>query len=63
VGDDIVLIVGALGNPFISDSEIQGRIGIGEDRNPLIGMYRHGIIQVGADEYLLDAQFGILVAE
>ena len=55
VRGDVVLFVRALGQPHMGDGELQGDIGIRQDRNPLVGMNRSTIVEVRAHVDLLDA--------
>ena len=56
MGLNIFFIIGAFFNPDISDSQLQGGIGIGQNGDPFIGMNRCAIVQIRADIDLLDAQ-------
>ena len=44
MGGDIFLIIGTLSNPVISDGQVQGGIGIGQDGYPFIGMDSRRIV-------------------
>ena len=46
---NVFLVIGALGDPDIRNGQLQGRIGIGQNGNPLIRMNRRAIVQVGTD--------------
>lgn len=63
VGGDVVLVIGALGQPDVGDGQLEGRVGVGQDGNPFIRMDGGGVIQIRADIYALDAQAGEPVAQ
>ena len=55
MGLDIIFILGAFFDPDINNGQLEGRIGIGQNRNPLVGMDGGAVVQVRADIDLLDA--------
>ena len=59
----VLFIISTFNKPDIGNSQPHGGIGIGTDRYPFIGMNCRRVIKVGADKYLLDAQFGEPVAK
>ena len=54
---DILLVIGLFLQPEIGDGQLKRRVGVGQHGDPLVGVDRGGIVQVGADENGLDAQF------
>ncbi len=54
VRGDVVLVVQGLGYPHNGDGELQGGVGVRQDRNPLVGVDGARIVHVGADEDRLD---------
>ncbi len=58
----IILIIGSFGNPDISDSQLQGGIGIGQYGNPFIGMNGRGIVRSGQMKTCFIADFGPEIA-
>ena len=63
MGFNIFFIISAFSNPVISDGQIHGGIGIGQNGNPFIGMDGGPIVQVRADINILDAQLSKPVAK
>ena len=55
MGVDVFLVPGALGEPDVDDGQLQGRVGVGQHRDPLVAVDGRGVVQVGADVDLLDA--------
>ena len=52
---DVLLVVRALGDPHVDDGELQRRVGVGEHRDPLVGMDGAGVVHFGTDVHLLEA--------
>ena len=53
MGFHILLIISAFGNPHVSNRQLQGGIGIGQDRDPFISMYARPHSS-GQDRYRTD---------
>ena len=60
---DVILVVGALPEPGPRDGKPKRGIGVGKNRNPLVGVNGGTIVEVGADVDLLDADLGPEVAD
>ena len=60
---EVGLVVGALLDPRVGYRQLQGRVGVGLDRYPLVGVHGVGVVHVGRDVYLLDAELGEPVAQ
>ena len=56
VPGDILLVIGPLGEPEVGDGQLHGRVGVGQDGDPLVGVDGGAVVQVGTDEDGLDAQ-------
>ena len=63
MGPDIFLVLGIFREPRVNDGELQRRIGIRQDRNPLVGMDRRAVIEIRADVDLLDADLSPELAD
>ncbi len=63
VGRQVLLVVGALGEPAVGDGQVEGGVGVGQQRDPLVGVDGVAVVAVGGDVDLLDAQFFPPVAE
>ena len=63
VGGHVVLVVRALDHPGVGDGQVQRRVGVGEDGDPLVGVDRAGVVEVGRDEDLLLAQLAPVVED
>ena len=63
MSSDIFLIISPFINPVVGYRQLQSGIGIGQNRDPFIGMNRRPIIQVRTNIDLLDAQLGKPVAD
>ena len=63
VGGDVLLVVGAFGDPHVGDGELQRGVGVGKDGDPLVGMNRGAVVEVGADVDGLEADLGEPVAQ
>ena len=50
VGLDVFLVVGAFGDPHVDDRQLQGGIGVGQDRDPLVGVDGAAVVQFRADD-------------
>jgi len=57
VGGDVLFVVCSLGDPHVDDRQLEGRIGIREDRYPLVGVDGRGVIEIRTDVNLLHARF------
>ncbi len=55
VSGDVILVVGVLGDPDVGDGQIEGRVGVGHHRDPLVGVDGRAVVEVGAHEDALDA--------
>ena len=55
MGVDVRLVVGALGDPHVHERELQRRVGVGKHGDPLVGVDRGGVVEIGVDVDLLDA--------
>ena len=55
---EVLLVVGVLGDPRVGDGELEGRIGVGQDGDPLVGVDGVGVVHVGRDVDLLHADLG-----
>ena len=49
VTGDVLFVVSPLGYPYVSDSDVQGRVGVWSDGDPFVGVDRGAVIEVGAD--------------
>ena len=49
MGLEVFFVIGIFGDPDISDGQLQSRIGIGQDRDPLIGVDRGCVVEVRTD--------------
>ena len=63
VGLHIFLVVGALVHPDVGDGQIESRIGVGQHRDPLVGVHRGAVVQVGSHVDGLDAEICEPVAQ
>ena len=54
----VLLVVEALVYPNVGYGELQSRIGIGQHRNPFVGVDDSAVIRIGADIDLLDTDVG-----
>ncbi len=59
----IFFLKGTFSDPGVGNRKVDGCIGIGLDRDPLVGMYGCSIVNLRADEDLLDAQLSEEVQE
>ena len=60
---DVFLVVGVLGDPHIGNGQLQGRIGVGQDWDPLVRMDSCAIVEIRADIYALESDVRQPVAE
>ncbi len=63
MGLDVLLVIRALGHPHVRHAQIEGRVGVGQHRDPLVGMNGSAVVEVRRDVNLLDAEFGPPVAQ
>ena len=55
VGVDVLLLVGSFRYPHVRDSELERRIGVRQDGNPLVGMHDRRVVRIGGDRDMLHA--------
>mgnify|MGYP007025180061 CR=1 FL=1 len=60
---EVGLVVGALLDPRVGNGQLQRGVGVGQHGNPLVGVHGVGVVHVGRDVYLLDAELGEPVAQ
>ena len=63
VGLQVFLVVGAVLEPLVGDGQVEGGVGVGQHRDPPVGVDGGRVVEVGAHVDLLDAQFGVPVAQ
>ena len=63
VGLEVLLVVGAVLEPHVGDGQVESRVGVGQHRDPPVGVHRRRVVEVGAHVDLLDAQLGVPVGE
>ena len=51
-------VVGALRHPHVRDGELHGRVGVGQNRDPHVGVHGVGVVHVRRDVDLLHTDFG-----
>ncbi len=52
---DVFFVPGVFLQPRIDDGQLQSGVGIRKHRDPLVGVHRGGVVEVGTDVDLLDA--------
>ena len=60
---EVLLVVGAVLEPLIGDGQVERRVGVGQHRDPPVGVHCGGVVEVRGHVDLLDAQLGPPVAE
>ena len=55
VGVDVFLLVGAFRHPHVRDGELERRVGVRQDGNPLVGMHDRRVVRIGGDRDMLHA--------
>ena len=63
VGGHVLLVVEPLGHPHVGDGQLQGRVGVGQHGDPLVGVRGVGVVDVGRDVDGLDADLVEPVAQ
>ncbi len=63
VGVEVLLVVGALAEPAVRDRQVERGVRVGEHRDPSVGVHGGGVVEVGADVDLLDADLTPPVAQ
>ena len=63
VGGEVLLVVGALAEPAVRDRDVERGVRVGEHRDPAVGVHGGGVVEVGADVDLLDADLTPPVAQ
>ncbi len=63
VGFDVFFFVGAFLEPGVDDGQLHGRIGVGQNRDPFVGVHGRAVVQIRADVDLLDTDLGVEEAQ
>ena len=63
VRGEVLLVVGAVLEPLVADAEVHGGVGVGQHRDPPVGVHGGRVVEVGAHVDLLDAELAPPVAQ